>query len=45
MTIGYNLLHTLLTDLNAFQASATEKYSSLDMKVALKFLSTTAFTD
>jgi hypothetical protein len=35
VTIGYNLLHILLTDLNAFQASATEKYSSLDMKELL----------
>jgi len=45
VTIGYNLFYTLLTDLKAFQANATEKYSSLDMKVALKFLNTTAITD
>jgi hypothetical protein len=45
VAIGYNLLHTLLTDLNALQASATEKYTSLDIKVALKFLHTTAVTD
>jgi hypothetical protein len=45
VTIGYNLLRALFTDLNAFPASATEKYRSLHMKVALKFLNTTAFTD
>jgi hypothetical protein len=45
VTIGYNLLRTHLTDFKAFQGSANEKYSSLDMKVALKFLNTTAVTN